>query len=248
MRFSRYFLILYLLCASCVNQPGVTNYSKKTPNTTFESKGFALVYSDNLYKEKIINKKLDNEKYLILHAFLKNRSNVKIYNPDNSKFLLAKVKHSKKIPTIFNSVITQKIANDLEIDLENPYVEISEIKKNKKFIAKKAVTYEEERSVAIKIQVDEISINEIGTTKKKLTKKENHFIINIADFYYMDSAQKIVDKFKKEGNISNLKIKKISDKKFKVLSGPFVSFNAMKKTYFSLNELGFENLEIIKIK
>ena len=64
----------------------------------------------------------------------------------------------------------------------------------------------------------------------------------------MDSAQNTLNRFKKEGNISNLKIKKISDKKFKVISGPFVSFNAMKKTYFSLNKLGFENLEIIKIK
>jgi len=243
MKFSRYFLILYL-CVSCTNQFGVTDYSKKT----FESKGFALIYSEKLYIEKVINRKLDNEKYFILHPFLKNRTEVKLYNPDNSKFLLAKVKNSKKIPIIFNSVITQKIANDLEIDIENPYIEISEIKKNKKFIAKKAVTHEEEKNVATKIQVDSILIDEISTTKKKLKKKENHFIINIADFYYMDSAQNTLNRFKKEGNISNLKIKKISDKKFKLLSGPFVSFNAMKKTYFSLNELGFENLEIIKIK
>jgi len=247
MRFSKYFLILYL-CVSCTNQSGVINYSKKIPKKTFESKGFALIYSEKLYEEKIINKKLDNEKYIILHAFLKNRTEVKLYNPDNSKFLLAKVKNSKKIPIIFNSVITQKIANDLEIDIENPYIEISEIKKNKKFIAKKAVTHEEEKNVATKIQVDSILIDEISTTKKKLKKKENHFIINIADFYYMDSAQNTLNRFKKEENISNLKIKKISDKKFKLLSGPFVSFNAMKKTYFSLNELGFENLEIIKIK
>ena len=160
MRFSKYFLILYL-CASCANQFGVTNYSKKT----FESKGFALIYSEKLYIEKVINRKLDNEKYFILHPFLKNRTEVKLYNPDNSKFLLAKVKNSKKIPIIFNSVITQKIANDLEIDIENPYIEISEIKKNKKFIAKKAVTHEEEKNVATKIQVDAISIDEISTTK-----------------------------------------------------------------------------------
>ena len=70
---------------------------------TFESKGFALIYSEKLYIEKVINRKLDNEKYFILHPFLKNRTEVKLYNPDNSKFLLAKVKNSKKIPIIFNS-------------------------------------------------------------------------------------------------------------------------------------------------
>ncbi len=247
MKFSKY-LLIFCLSVSCTIESGTINYSKKTQKKTFESKGFALIYSEKLYQEKTINRKLDNDKYFILHNILKNRTNVKIYNPDNAKFLLAKVKYSNRIPPIFNSVITKKIANELELDIENPYIEISEIKKNKKFIAKKAVTHEEEKNVATKIQVDAISIDEISTTKKKLKKKEIRFIINIAEFYYINSAQNMVKKFKKESNISNLKIEKISDKKFKVVSGPFTSFNAMKKTYFSLNQLGFENLEIIKIK
>ena len=45
----------------------------------------------------------------------------------------------------------------------------------------------------------------------------------------------------------NIKIDKISDNKFKVYSGPYDSFNSMKATYLSLNELGFENLDIINI-
>ena len=45
--------------------------------------------------------------------------------------------------------------------------------------------------------------------------------------------------------MTNIKIKEISENKFKVYFGPYVSFASMKETYFSLNELGFENLDII---
>ena len=45
--------------------------------------------------------------------------------------------------------------------------------------------------------------------------------------------------------MENIKIKKISKSRFKVYSGPHVSFNYAKDTYFSLNELGFEDLKII---
>ena len=47
--------------------------------------------------------------------------------------------------------------------------------------------------------------------------------------------------------MENIKIKKISKNKFKVYFGPYASFAPMKKTYLSLNELGFENLNITNI-
>ena len=34
--------------------------------------------------------------------------------------------------------------------------------------------------------------------------------------------------------------KKINDKKYRLFVGPFKNFNALKTTYFSLNNLGFE--------
>ena len=43
------------------------------------------------------------------------------------------------------------------------------------------------------------------------------------------------------------KIKKISKNKFLVYSGPYASFKELKETYFSLNKLGFENLNIINV-
>ena len=56
------------------------------------------------------------------------------------------------------------------------------------------------------------------------------------------------NRFKKEANLINIKIKKISHNKFKVYSGPYDSFNSMKETYLKLNELGFDELDIIDKK
>ena len=71
--------------------------------------------------------------------------------------------------------------------------------------------------------------------------------INIAEFYFFESAETVKNRFKKEANLENIKIKKISKNKFKVYFGPYTSFASMKETYFSLNELGFENLDVRNI-
>ena len=44
--------------------------------------------------------------------------------------------------------------------------------------------------------------------------------------------------------MSNISVKKINNKKYRLLVGPFKNFNALKTTYISLNNLGFENLNI----
>ena len=139
------------------------------------------------------------------------------------------------------------MAKELNLDFENPYVEIMTIKENEKFIAKEASLFEEEKKVADTAPVTSIDINDMSAYKKskKSKKKTPSFIINIADFYFLDSAKNAKKRFEKEGNLVNIKIKKISVNKFRVYSGPYDSFNSMKDTYFSLKELGFENLDII---
>ena len=42
----------------------------------------------------------------------------------------------------------------------------------------------------------------------------------------------------------NFFIKKIEDNKYRLSAGPFRNFNALKTTYISLNNLGFESLNI----
>ena len=50
----------------------------------------------------------------------------------------------------------------------------------------------------------------------------------------------------KKTNIKNISVKKINDNKYRLLTGPFKNFNALKNTYISLNNLGFENLNVYK--
>jgi ABC-type Fe3+-hydroxamate transport system substrate-binding protein len=85
----------------------------------------------------------------------------------------------------------------------------------------------------------------VSTPKIEVKKKKPTYIINIAEFYFLESAEAVINRFEKKVNLENIKIKKISKNKFKVYFGPYASFNSMKETYFSLNELGFENLDII---
>ena len=46
--------------------------------------------------------------------------------------------------------------------------------------------------------------------------------------------------------MNNISVKKINNKKYRLLAGPFKNFNALKTTYISLNNLGFEILNIYK--
>ena len=39
-------------------------------------------------------------------------------------------------------------------------------------------------------------------------------------------------------------IKTINNKKYRLSAGPFKNFNALKSTYISLNNLGFESLNV----
>ena len=107
----------------------------------------------------------------------------------------------------------------------------------------------EEKKVANKAPVALININDlsISTQKIEVKKKKPSYIIDIAEFYFVESAETIKNRFEKEANLSNIKIEKLSDKKYKVYSGPFASFKSMQETYFSLNKLGFENLNIINL-
>ena len=86
----------------------------------------------------------------------------------------------------------------LDIDYENPYVIINEIKKYKKFIAKESSMFEEEKNVADKAPVNEVTIDDLNKTKSDEKKnkriKKNNFIIIISDFYYHESANKLKEK------------------------------------------------------
>ena len=215
----------------------------------YSSSGFALIYDNDLYEQKIINKRLNNDQTVAFHSLLKRNTLIKITNPFTSKSVNAKIVRRASYPKLFNLVITKKIASILELDPENPYIEFSEIKKNITFIAKKANTFEEEKNVAAKVPVNEIEMDNLSQvnldTNKKLIKK-NNFVIFISDFYYLDSANNLKQELVKQTKIDNFSVKKINNNQYRLQAGPFKDFNALKLIYVSLNNLGFDELNVYR--
>jgi len=236
----------FLALVSCAGYEKGKSTSKDE-RIYYSSSGFALIYNDNLYENKVVNKKVNNDQILLLHSALKRNTLVRITNLKNSKSLDTKIHKNAKYPKIFNVLISKKIASILDLDVENPYVEIIELKKNKTFVAKEGNTFDEEKNVAEKAPVDEIEMNNISETEDKTNKekiKNEKFIILISDFYYKDSALNLKKDLSNKILLNNIYIKKINDTKYRLLAGPFENFNALKTTYISLNNLGFEDLNI----
>ena len=155
-----------------------------------------------------------------------------------------------KYPFFYNSVISQRISQELEIDELEPYIEIKEIIANSSFIAKKAKTFDEEKNVSGKAPVDSISINNLNDSiqekKKKVKKIKFNYIIKIADFYFKNTAKSMVDRIKKETLVSNVRIQNLSSTQYRVFLGPFNNINSLQKAFNDISTLEFENIEIIK--
>ncbi len=233
---------------SCANY-NINKAMHEKPKQFYSSSGFALIYEDNLYKKKILNKKINNEEIKVMHNLLKMNTAIRIINPANSKVIETKIYKKVNYPKIFTIVVSKKIASILELDLDNPFVEVIEVKKNKTFVAKKTNIYEEEKNVAEKAPVDKIKMDSLTNNKdevKKKVLKKNNFIILINDYYYEDSAINLKNELFKKTGFSNILVRKISNNKYRLLAGPFKNFNALKTTYISLNNLGFEDLNIYK--
>ena len=245
-------LIIYILfflnaCQDVNIDKKLINYSnyEKYSNT-----GFTLIYDNKLNKSKEISKKIDNRALVIFHKKIKKNSFVKITNPVNDKSIIAKViSNNVQFSDFYNSVITKRIANELSIDLSEPYIDLVLISENSTFIAKKAKTFDEEKNVAEKAPVDGITIDNLGADLNKKNQVKKHkflYSIKIADFYYKDSAENMILRIKKETNLKNPLIKKLSQTKYRVLLGPFNDIKKLEKSFDEIKLLEFENLEILK--
>ena len=245
-------IILIFFCILLSNCT-TTTLDKNKPNETivngYSNKGFALVYSNDLYKQKIIDKKIDERSLIIFQKKLKINTQVKITNIMNGKTIIGRVGRNSYYPSFNNSVISLRIAQELDLDVNEPYIEILEILENSIFIAQKAKTYDEEKRVAIKAPVNNISINNLNLDKKKTkvsTNRKFSYTVKIADFYFKDTALLMLNRIKTESLIKSPKIKKISNNKYRVYLGPFNNINSLQKSYNDIGILQFENIEIIQ--
>ena len=249
MNYNKYLFLFFVLlsCTTTIDNKKTTENTFKEP---FSNKGFTLLYNSQLKKDKKISKNLDNRSLIIFQKNLKKDTKVKITNLINNKSILATVGSHSNYPSFYNSVIPERIFNNLEIDQKEPYVEVVEIIKSSVFIAKKAKTFDEEKEVAEKAPVDSISINDLSIAKKEPDKVKNNnnfkYIIKVADFYYENTATMMKKRIIDETNIKNVKINKLSSKVFRVYLGPFKDLKSIEKAFNDMIVIDFENLEIIK--
>ena len=139
MNFNKFLTILLILfltaCQQFDDSKKVINYSNylKYSNT-----GFTLIYDEQLKKDNKISKKIDNRALVIFHKKIKKNSFVKITNPVNDKSIIAKViSNNVQFSDFYNSVITKRIANELSIDLKEPYINLVLISETPHLLQKK---------------------------------------------------------------------------------------------------------------
>ena len=251
MNYKNLIILVWILLLTGCNEYGLNKKSINQPSMLkFKNSGFALVYEDKLKKNKKISKKIDNGSLLIFHKTLKKNSFVKITNPVNGKTVIAEIISNNVVfSDFYNSVITQRIVDELSLNLKEPYIDLVLISQNSTFIAKKAKTFDEEKKVAEKAPIDGIKIDNLGSSnKKEKVIKITKFIysIKVADFYYKDSAKNMIDRIKVETNLKDPLMKKLSKTKYRVLLGPFNDIKKLEESFNEIKLLNFENLEIIK--
>ena len=242
MKFRNIFLILFL--SSCTTY-GENNYKSFTQ---YSSKGFALIYDENDFNNKIISKKLDSSKPQVAHRKLSKNKILVITNPENKKSIELKVSKKIKYPNFFNIIITEEVSKKLDLNPQFPYIEVYQRVKNKSFVAKEAEIHSEEKNVFGKAPVEKIKIDNISkitNQSKQKNKKNKKFSILIGEFYSEKSANNLknnlVDKYIKKELLS---VRKLGKNRFLLSAGPYFSINTLKNSYFELNKYGFEDLDI----
>ena len=248
MNYKIFIIFIFFSFSGCK----LDNINKKVnyDNNIFINKGFTLIYSDELIKDKITKKKIDDRSLDIHHSYLSKGTKVKITNLLNNKSIVGNVSTRIKNLNFYNSIVSQRISDELDINYNQPYIEIKEIKNNSIFLAKKSKIFEEEKNVANKAPVDTISINDLNSSKKKKSKdkKDSKFsyVIKVAEFYFFENANDLKKRIIVETDIQVVNILSISKNTHRIILGPYNNINSLQKAFYSIRTLGFENIEIIK--
>ena len=225
------------------------NYSKSELKKPFNSKGFAYIYNQEDFIDKIIKRKLDENSLQIAHDKLMPGALIKITNPKTNDSIILKNNKRFDYPKFYKILITQPVADEINLQKDLPLVEVIEVKKNKLFVAEKAKIFKEEKKIHNNAPVETVTINNISKHKKqKNVISRDKFYIDIAEFYSKNSASLLKKRITQE--LSNFDSKKMyinskKSNKITLLSGPYNSINLMKNDYIQLTKFGFEELDII---
>ena len=225
------------------------NYTKIDNRKPYNAKGFAYIFNQADRDKNIIKGKMNNDLLEISHSQLKYGATIKLINPKTKDTIVLKNTKKIKYPEFYKIVISDAVANKVNIDRGIPLIEVLEIRKNKSFVAKKAKIFQEEKKIPANAPVMSVKIDNIS--KKKSFKKKEELTTNIhiliGSFYSEDSAIFLKDRIIKEisdFDKKKLKIKKKRYKEIEVISGPYKSVNLLKNDYIKLKNIGFEEMDI----
>ena len=241
MKYKLIFIFFFLM--SCTQ-----NMSSVKTKIPYNSKGFAYIFDENDYKNQIIKGKLDNNLLQVAHSKLRAGTLIKLINPKTNDSIILKNNKRFKYPDFFKIVITNPVAQKINLKTDLPLIELIEIKKNKSFIAKKSKIKNEEKKIFSNAPVAQVKISNISKNKKSVSalNKENIYII-VAEFYSNEAAVLLKNRITEElrsfdSKKLSIKIKKVN--KITLLSGPYTTINLMKNDYIQLKNFGFEELDI----
>ena len=238
----KYKFLIFLFLSSCAQ-----NYSKSQLNQAFNTKGFAYIYNEKDFINKVIKRKLDNNSLQIAHNRLRPGSMIKIINIKTNESIILRNNKKFQYPEFYKILITEPVANELNLSKDVPLVEIIEVKKNKSFIAKKTKIFKEEEKIHNNAPVETVKIDNISKNTNKRINVQDKFFIVIAEFYSKKSALLLKQRITKElpnFNSRKMYIKTKKTNKITLLSGPYNSINLMKNDYIHLKNFGFEELDI----
>tara|TARA_B100001093_G_C26819605_1_gene1011317 strand:+ start:1125 stop:1862 length:738 start_codon:yes stop_codon:yes gene_type:complete len=238
------FILIFLILLSCSQNHNNINLAKN-----YSSKGFAYIYNELDYENNLIKSKLDKDLLQIAHNKLKPGTLIKITNIKSNDTIILKSSKRLQYPEFYKILITEPVANKLNLSNDLPLVEIIEVKKNKSFVAKKTKIFNEEKKIHSNAPVELVKIDNISKHNKKVIKNnEDSFYIIIAEFYSTNSASMLKKRIAKEltsFDSNKLYIKMKKSNKTSLLSGPYKSINSMKNDYIQLKNFGFEELDIV---
>ena len=161
-------LCCLILLNNCTATTSTKNKNLNSLENPFINKGFSLIYNDKFYYDKVISKKIDERSLVIFQKNLKKNTIVKITNILNNKSIIGTVGSNADYPLFNNAVLSLRIADEIGLNENEPYVEILEVLEDAIFFAKRAKTFEEEKKVADKAPVNNINISDLNTKQAKI--------------------------------------------------------------------------------
>ena len=65
MKFNLSYIYIFVFLFSCTQDMKIMKKTSKIVQPTYSSKGFALIYEDKLYEQKVVNRKIKNDQLVI---------------------------------------------------------------------------------------------------------------------------------------------------------------------------------------